>query len=148
MISWLLTYLPVLERFRGWTWYSYIILFFLFRGLTFGREFMLVSWGLIFGGAYIRGGLYSGFYGICGTSLPEYMGTGDRNEKFLAIFLHNGFCFWPCDAKQRIKLFWPYFDYIKNAMLPIEIIASKSYWKISGYHQTQIPSKWETIYVI
>ena len=45
---------------------------------------MLVSWGLIFGGAYIRGGLYSGFYGICGTSLPEYMGTGDRNEKFLA----------------------------------------------------------------
>ena len=41
----MLTHLSVLERFKGWTWYSYFNLFLR--------------------GAYIRGGLHSGFYGIC-----------------------------------------------------------------------------------
>ena len=41
---WLSTCLPVLERFRGWIWYSYITLFL--GGLYSG--------GLIFWGAYIR----------------------------------------------------------------------------------------------
>ena len=33
-------------------------------GLIFGWKFVLVIRGLTFGGAYIRGGLHSGFYGI------------------------------------------------------------------------------------
>ena len=51
-ILWLLTHLPVLERFKGWTWYSCFILFA--GGLIFGSEFVSVSREAYIRGAYIR----------------------------------------------------------------------------------------------
>ena len=82
-IGWLSTYLPVLARFRGWTWYLYITLclgWLIFGGLTFGSEFMLVigGWLVFEGWLYSGGGFYWGIYG----------NTVDNEWIFYTLYLH------------------------------------------------------------
>ena len=96
-ILWLLTYLPVSERCKGWTWNFAPTLFWgglIFGGLIFRGKFVLVSRG-----AYIGGRIFWGFYSMQNMGLKK---KRDWNMEFWVNFWQKYWTIVPFNILEKV----------------------------------------------